>query len=452
MTIGRPLNDYEGMLATATCNVAFSFSVQKGSESVSISERLTTAWNQCRSSYHLLQVRLEPLEGDMGPLGPRYKAVSMEENDEQELFCIIEKGESEDIVAYLQKIGTTKLDVFKGSFWIEFHVCSNGRVQAYLSLSHALSDGPGALQVVHSFLQHLSEASHSATMPIQQPLHDLQAMVLGRDYGKSRESKDFVFDLLQEYQLSLQNDAKSVLPPEAIQGIPSEDGTDGVIHCIERILSEDETLRLLEVCRANNSTIQGALSAACLRARASLLQFSTPLPAVVQVPMNARRLVVGGKDVSTACLCGSAGLLHTAEVKHQEDAATALQLAQACTERMRNAMKNNGEQPKEWLSRLMRSPATLPPSSLMASSIGVAPVLSSYPSVEVHECHFFGGTLQTDPHQQATMSHAITFAGKLQVMFNATWPGVSRSFLEQTADWVKADLKRMAQPNSPTKR
>jgi hypothetical protein len=123
-----------------------------------------------------------------------------------------------------------------------------------------------------------------------------------------------------------------------------------------------------------------------------------------------------------------------------------LALARRLTESVHGAVIV-GKQPREWLCQLMNNPATLPLYSLMVSSIGVTPIEVSYGQVDV-ECVFsFRGFLHTQaPSQsQATMVHALTYAGKLNCMVSFTSPGVSRRFAEETAKRIKSVLVPMAQ-------
>ena len=118
--------------------------------------------------------------------------------------------------------------------------------------------------------------------------------------------------------------------------------------------------------------------------------------------------------------CQSAGVWHMAEVAPEGE--SILALAGRSTKLVRGAVIA-GEQPREWLCRplaLMNNPATLPP--------------------------FFGGFLfsQAPSQSQATMVHALTYAGELNCMVSFTSPGVSRRFAEETAKRIKSALVSMA--------
>jgi hypothetical protein len=83
----------------------------------------------------------------------------------------------------------------------------------------------------------------------------------------------------------------------------------------------------------------------------------------------------------------------------------------------------------------------------MVSLIAVTPIEVSFGQVDVERVLFFGGFLHTQaPSQlQATMVHALTYAGELDCMVSFTSPGVSRRFAEETAKRIKSALVSMAQ-------
>ena len=91
----------------------------------------------------------------------------------------------------------------------------------------------------------------------------------------------------------------------------------------------------------------------------------------------------------------------------------------------------------------MNDPASLPPYSLMVSSIGVAPVNGQYGCVHVEELNFFGGALRKNnqPSQAvASMIHAVTFRDQFHCLFNYTSPGISKDFATTTAEAIKTTL------------
>jgi hypothetical protein len=388
------------------------------------------------------------------------------------LFTVVHKDETRrlDIVKELQSMGTAALDISLGTYAVLCHVGQSGatgdktQVTMFLSICHALSDGPGALRIARSLLVHLGnivDGREDGNSPWSepQPLIDLQALLLGRDYrdrppcASSSEQPNALFDGMDDIVAALESTSFSkpsvngmaLLPPEAMQKLPTDPGFGGptVIDAVHFSITPEETAALRETCREHGATIQGALTAAALVARVKLLNLSSPVHASVQIPVDTRSLLAPSVDLGDACLCGSAGVWHTAEVAPEGESIFAL--ARHSTELVRGAV-TVGEQPREWLFRLMNDPATLPPYSLMVSSIGVAPIEVSYGQVDVERVLFFGGSLHTQaPSQsQATMVHALTFAGELNCMVNFTSPGVSRRFAEETAKRIKSALVSMA--------
>jgi hypothetical protein len=277
-----------------------------------------------------------------------------------------------------------------------------------------------------------------------QPLTDLQALILGNDYALDQEGK-LVFDGQDSFVAALASksmmmNGATVLPPEAMQNLPADNGFGGpsCIDCVHFTLTAQETDTLRNACRQHGTTVQGAITAASIKTRAELLGLKPPIKAAVQIPVNTRPLANIDQD---ECLCGSAGIWHLARLQPDADL---FEIAKQSTEAVKAGLVD-GRQPREWLQRLLHSPATLPPYSLMVSSVGVAPVEQSYGNVEVEQLFFFGGALRTDvPSQaQATMLHAVTFRDELTCMINFTSPGVAKSFVDDTAKVLKATLLSM---------
>jgi hypothetical protein len=406
----------------------------------------------------------------IGPLGQRYGLAPVQEDAMEKLFTVRRAERSLDIVKELQAMGTTALDVSLGTYAVLCHLekpeatGEKAQVTMFLSICHALSDGPGALRIARSLLVHLGnivdgrEDGNSPWSESPQPLTDLQALLLGKDYKDrppcvSSEQPNALFDGMDDIVAALKSttfskpsvlNGMALLPPEDMQKLPTDPGFGGhcVIDAVHFSITREETAALRKTCREHGATIQGALTAAALVARVKLLHLPSPVHASVQIPVDTRSLPATPIDLRDASLCGSAGVWHTAEVREGE---SIFRLARSSTESVRAAL-TAGEQPREWLYRLMNNPATLPPYSLMVSSIGVAPFELSYGQVDVERVLFFGGSLRTQaPSQsQATMVHAVTFAGELNCMVNFTSPGVSRRFAEETAKRMKSTLVSMA--------
>lgn len=460
-SVPRQLNDYESMLATSTVNFAIHLSLPR--DSASAASALREAWSRTVGDYAFLQCRLAKRAGDMGMLGQRYDLVKLDAPPVDVVQLRFEPpAEEAQLVRELQKIGTTKLRVEEATYFVscavdpEQHLVDGtpgfSSATVVVSLNHALSDGRSALQIAHRFLEHvqalIERTEVDAVSPSSpHPAIDLQAAILGADYGASEPAAPECYPDLPAVRAALAAENGAVagaplLPPEAAQGLPrdSADGSASTIDCVHVRLSAKDTARLRASCRERGASVQGAVTVASILARLALLRRVLPVTAVVQVPADIRALA----DVSrTASLCGSAGLWHVTRVCGNDGL---LEAARAATEAVRAAAKS--AQPREWLRRLFHAPAELPPFSLMMSSVGIAPVEKMYGSLHVEELLFFGGALESEnpahTARQATMSHAISFAGQLQLMFNFTTPGVELSFAEESGRLIKAALLAMA--------
>jgi hypothetical protein len=406
------------------------------------------AWMHTVADYRLLQVKLADASDDCC-------LAEMDRSDHGDVWRF--RTQNEPCAALqkdLQRIGTTALCATKALYVFDACVCRDNQhndendsvvvVQVIISLCHALSDGPGSLQIARSFLDRLDEVlgNRRTNVKPHRDLIDLQALLLGDDYG-ANEPFDDVFEGVNEYRQSLEEgfertNGETVLPPERLQSIPSDpsdEQTIGSIRCVSFKLSRAETSKLRDRCRLNEATLQGALVAAALCARWTLLRHNVPGRAAVQIPVNTRKLA--NVDPSE-CLCGSAGVWHTLTVRDDWWEVAALST--------RSTHEALSAQPREWLRRLFQAPQTLPPYSLMVSSIGVAPIENaSYDKLRVKELMFFGAALQTSPKAQATMVHALTFDGSLTVMVNYTSPGVATKFAEETARLMKNALLEMVE-------
>jgi hypothetical protein len=466
----RSLNDYESMLAMQTCNVGLALTLPRSEMTVQASNNLREAWSRCVAERRLLQVRLVAKEGDFGPLGQRYKVAAIKDEDKDALFVICESSKNElpDLVHYVQEIGTTALDIAKGSYHVACalqnedeasHIAPKNKVQIVFSLSHALSDGPGALRVARSFLQHLNNVLDGSSGKIKppQPLTDLQALILGGDYAAGQESKP-VFVAQDEVTRALGTaeqptklpDGSTLLPPEAMQNIPHDEGFGGpsLIDCVHFSLTSQQTDSLRIKCREQGTTIQGALVAAALKARLNQLdQLSLlPITATVQIPVNTRSLAADEVE-EDQCLCGSGGVWHTVKIE-SDNPNSWMEISKQSTQLVRSALQDdNASHVREWLRRLFHDPATLPPFSIMVSSIGVAPIDPNYgPNVQVDDVRFFGGSLRTDSPSQAvaTMVHAVTFRGEFHCFLNFVSPGVAKAFAVSSAQHMKDYLVSVA--------
>lgn len=96
-----------------------------------------------------------------------------------------------------------------------------------------------------------------------QPLIDLQKLLLGDDYSKDNEPKS-LFDGQDEYQGALMGTqplsfelGNAILPPEANQKIPADEGFGGpsVIDCTHFHLLSEKTSLLRAKCREHGTSV-----------------------------------------------------------------------------------------------------------------------------------------------------------------------------------------------------
>jgi len=119
-----------------------------------------------------------------------------------------------------------------------------------ISLVHALSDGPGTLQVTDNFLTYLDQVLSGSELP--------KSFVQPKaDYGAHSNPRNDVYAEVINYREELQQGVQSrkiILPPEALEGLPRETSTsrtnEGCIDCISISLTKQETAALRESCRA----------------------------------------------------------------------------------------------------------------------------------------------------------------------------------------------------------
>lgn len=227
---------------------------------------------------------------DVGVLGnPRYHAVPMKNGDEAEELkqqyrrasCSTKAKSSRFEV--LKTTSGNSLNIDQGSYvlkgWWSPSEKGNGTQTkeffVILSLTHALSDRPGTLHVAHCFSEYLTD--HNKAVPsVSQPIIDLQAQLLGDDYGAILPENDNAYKELQSFRDSLGNPSvgTSILPPEAMQNIPRELPvvTEGCIDVIYIELDADTTTQLVQACRNSDATVQGAISTAAVVASTKVLR------------------------------------------------------------------------------------------------------------------------------------------------------------------------------------
>jgi hypothetical protein len=135
----------------------------------------------------------------------------------------------------------------------------------FLSICHALSDGPGALRMARSLLVHLGnivDGKEDVNSPWSkpQPLIDLQALLFGWDYrdrppcASSSEQPNALFDGTDDIVAALESTSFSnpsingmvLLPPEAMQKLPTDPGFFGptVIGTLQFSITPEETAAL----------------------------------------------------------------------------------------------------------------------------------------------------------------------------------------------------------------
>lgn len=442
-SVPRSLNDYECMLATSTVNFALRFTVSKCT-SEALGDAVRRAWAETVNQYALLRCALRAT-GEMGPLGPRY---SLEVRDpgelepievsESDLFC------GDELVRELQRAGTTRLSAEGTTYAASCALTENAEpvsasASMVFALSHAVCDGRGAMFIAHAFLDNLRACIdgllENGAVEEEVPAIDLQARILGSDYSK--DADPFPNEIVYPELVGTQGIPEDSLQAEMKQNLPRGDAQTkvGTIDCVHVTLDSSTTMRLLARLRAAGATVQGALGIAWILTRYSVLGLDNPISAALLTPADAR----GEHANGNIPLCGSAGLWHVQAMKD-----TLLASATDCTKNVRAAAQRG--QHREWLRRLFHEPGTLPPHSLIMSSVGVSPVQAEYGGIKVHECMFFGGAHQgaQAADRQGTMVHAVTFNGCLQMMCNYTSPGVSREFMVKTSCVLREVLTAMA--------
>ena len=130
----RDLNDYESMLATSTCNVGMKLTLPKISNEF-VEAKLREAWSRTVDSRTLLQVRLVAKEGQMGPLGQRYGLAVIKGESTSDLF-VIETSEGElPLIQKLQHLGTSALDITKGSYFVHCTVQNDENERKVIQLA-----------------------------------------------------------------------------------------------------------------------------------------------------------------------------------------------------------------------------------------------------------------------------------------------------------------------------
>jgi len=498
--IVRQLNDYESMLATSTCSVGMELLLlcpdgnddnmnttddddnDDDDDDGDIGIYAREAWYRTVAERKQLQVKLIKLPGDAstGPLGQqqqqqRYALSDLQFDDARKLFVVETLVEPEealpDLVASLKAVGTTCMDERMGSFYVLCRVTETKkgekekRLQIIISMTNALSDGPGILQVAKSFLSHFDNVLQGVVsdMPkvmIQPPL-DLQATILGNDYGKlTNEDKtayeshgEFETAIGKKKQLYKMADGATVLPTEPQQNIPSDakklGSESNIVDIIPFSLSAEDTALLNQHCNLRKCSIQGALVAAALVARLKALggedKYPWPVYSAVLVPANMRPF--GGAD-EDQCLCGSADIWFTTRLSGNS-VREYWNVAKQATDRIRKGLQL--DQQNEWYRRLFVTPSKMPKYSMMVSHLGVAPIDAQYGKIKVETLRYFGASPHADKpsKEQTTMIHSIIFRDEFHGHFNFSSPGVSKEFAIDLALDIEETLRQLAKSSLP---
>ncbi len=398
----RILNAYESMLSTSIVVVGADL------DGNITSTQLQQAWSRTSNCYDVTRSKLETKNGsifvhvDNGtpPLQPG------ELDDDATLEqCVVKCGNELPPDGAVISARTVALP--------------NGDTRVVFTLNHALSDGPGAWSILATFLEQLSS---DAKIPAPQPLVDVQTELLKTKVPPDALTHDV--DVSEEARASW-------LPIEGKQGIPKQvsDATMGTVDSVYRTIPMDTVSSLRDVCRKANASLQGALTAAAIVARLALLNANLPKTVPVLVPMNARPDTISPRS----CACGSAGIWLVLDVASDT---TIRSLASAVTTQLRAAMQRKSH--IEWTRRIMEQPATLMPHAMIASSIGLVPVLHEYGDIKVRKTAFFGGRQPSEQARGAvgTMVHWATTQNESKFAFNFASPGVATEFATRNADGI----------------
>ena len=453
MTFNRPLNSYEAMLERATCTVGVRLSGQLDKNEISAS------WARTQQKYPVLcatiQIPKEEPQKEMkggglsqislcggSPQPPLFWPCGDEnQNDKNNQI-------GERLQDRVLRIGQSALNTRERC--AELHVWPEENTVVLLC-THAVSDAPSVLFVLQELLRKSESDSESGAaaqaegqLDLEKQLCDPQPLLLAKrrfpTTGEPYPHLDVVRAELASVSQS-QSSSKSketsesketkesehVLLPEALQNLPADDASKfdlGCIHAEFASLSDTETSALVDACRRTKCTVQGLLSAATLVTRLAILGKSEQILVPILIPVNTRREL--DNDFAEACICGSAGAWLALRVESSSAKNSFASLAAQISSNLRQAVEQG--QHLEWLHRMASNIATVPPYSIMASSVG-----SFHFDRDIEEGFFLGAAQSSKESLPAkgTMVHIVTFNGKMSIASNVTAPGISKALAQR---------------------
>lgn len=303
--------------------------------------------------------------------------------------------------------------------------------QLYLLFNHGGIDAPGAFSVAHSVCHYLGQ------------------LLDGADPAKLKQSiQQRPFQDILARISTTPPPPRPVVPENFMPFFPAlpakereKDDSSPHISAYWFELDSNETTSLISNCKSNGVSIQGAISAAAIVAVAKEQSVNYPLPqtVVVQAPANMRQAVDPPVDPSD-CVCASAALWWEQEASGGQ---FLWEVAAAATRAVQDEVeKKSGI---EWWQRL-QGEMWAPPYTVQASNVGICPVQEHYSSsLSVQRVLMLGGSYGSgSPETAATMTHAHTFAGRLQLECAAAQPGTGEKRAKRFAETQFAVLKALA--------
>lgn len=158
---------------------------------------------------------------------------------------------------------------------------SNGISEIIVTFHHAIIDGLSCINFIHELLAYCQQIADEkqipeiATMQLLPPLENL--------LGSNLNSQKF-----EDYQEKIDREiltSKLIIESEAL-------ASQRRTHLINRIISQEMTLKLKEVCKQEKTTIHGALCAAMLLGTAKIAFPDLPVTLSCGSSVNVRKLCV----------------------------------------------------------------------------------------------------------------------------------------------------------------
>lgn len=208
------------------------------------------------------------------------------------------------------------------------------------------------------------------------------------------------------------------------------------------------TKRLTDNCKANGTTVQGALSTAIMLAH---LNYKNTLSGkfINSCPCNMRPYVMASNAVSKDdIICGSAALIWEYDVSPSE---TMWQAVEKTSGAIKKALEE--KYGLKWWIKLENS-MPVQAYSCMSSSMGIVSLSSNddestpLENLKLNDLRFLGSNYRLPPGIAGTMIHAFTFMNRFTMSFNYTYPSLSNEWAEIFSRNVWTVLEIMASTKS----